>query len=95
MIVIESRAAIHLLATGINAEGFKVRRGRNEFEALPHWVRPRLQNFIDSGLMTYEEVLPPAPKKADTDPAPPVTDEPGAGDATEPAPGAEARRKRR
>lgn len=90
MIVIESRNALHLLAAGVNAEGFKVHRGRNEFASLPHWVRPRLQNFIDAGLMTYEEVLPPAEKKADTTPAPPPDEETTGEDLP-----SEAKRKRR
>lgn len=91
MIVIESRHALHLLAKGINAEGFKVRRGRNEFEALPHWVRPRLQNFIDAGLMTYEEVLPPAPKKADAEPPPTPS---GEGEPGDDPPEAKQRKRR-
>lgn len=97
MIVIDSRTAVHLLDPDrVNGEGFKVRRERKEFDSIPHWVRPRLQNFIDAGLMTYEEVLPPAEKKAgtDTDPAPPPSEEETAGEHAPDAP-AEAKRKRR
>lgn len=93
MIVIESRVALHLLAPGVSGDGFKVHRERKEFDSIPHWVRPRLQNFIDAGLLTYEEVLPPAEKKADTTPAPPPDEETAAEDTTD-AP-SEAKRKRR
>lgn len=55
MIVIVSRNGLHLLPGANTPEGFKLRRGPNEFETIPHWVRPRLQDYIDRGLMTYRD----------------------------------------